>query len=298
MSIEMDLLSARMQTESVERICQQRNHQMKQVSQSLLAFIDEEGLQSQSYEATKDYLSTVYLPLIDGVILLNEAIIKAHQQYVMSYVDEVDVNSLRSDVLEMQLRSLQDVVSQFEQIGDADSPFRYLTGGVKELNTGLRHRIQQKLDLLIQYDSRSVMVFNEVNQLLALVKRGLQQVAGQRAWDPVNQQFNTNNLDLSWVAETQNKKALSDLTLVIGQFPKVKPKMWRRLADISKRHGDIEAPTVLVDHMRQMAKTNDVVRNDLDKRLYSNTSMEVSPFTRKKLAIGTFKKSFDYLAKG
>ncbi|MFA8439867.1 T7SS effector LXG polymorphic toxin [Pueribacillus sp. YX66] len=90
MSINMFLPEVQQQTESVEKLCQSYISGMEEVKKSIAAFSMEFRLKGKTYDSAKTYFAKTYLPLAEGIILLSEAVIRAHQQLPERYITEVD----------------------------------------------------------------------------------------------------------------------------------------------------------------------------------------------------------------
>lgn len=108
-------------------------------------FILEPELKGKTYESAKEYFAQAYIPLANGIILLSEAIIKAHQQFPQRYIEEVDNNSLDSDILQGQIQNLEHTIQSMKsvQLGLPAANIA-LTGAITTLKF-LQSKIKDKL---------------------------------------------------------------------------------------------------------------------------------------------------------
>ena len=110
----MILPEVNQQTSSVEQMCHSYISSMGLIKVSINAFISETGLKGKTYDSAKVYFSNTYIPLADGIILLSEAMIEAHQQFAQKYIDEVDTNSLDSDILHDQIQRVENMIQSMK----------------------------------------------------------------------------------------------------------------------------------------------------------------------------------------
>ncbi|MFD2130663.1 T7SS effector LXG polymorphic toxin [Pseudogracilibacillus auburnensis] len=82
MSIRMILPEVNKQTSSVEQMCYSYISSMELIKESINAFIIETGLKGKTYDSAKAYFAKTYIPLADGIILLSEAMIESHRQFL------------------------------------------------------------------------------------------------------------------------------------------------------------------------------------------------------------------------
>lgn len=211
MSINMFLPEVQQQTESVEKLCQSYISGMEEVKKSIAAFSMEFRLKGKTYDSAKTYFAKTYLPLAEGIILLSEAVIRAHQQLPERYITEVDSNSLQSDVLEDQILRFESSIQSLETIQKAVPLTVLSTAGAIASLRFLQSRVKDKLNRLITFHGNSAQIFSEVDQLLADVEAGLAEVSSGRAWSEAHGSFNTDKLDLSWAENIKAKKFESDL---------------------------------------------------------------------------------------
>ena len=100
MSIDMYLEAARTQAESLGRAVEQCLGQNLKLISVLSAFHNENELTGKAYDSAKNHVVETVIPIVQGVILYQEAIALACQNFVSSYTAEVDGKSWRQSELE------------------------------------------------------------------------------------------------------------------------------------------------------------------------------------------------------
>ena len=100
MSIDMYLEAARTQAESLGRAVEQCLGQNLKLISVLSAFHNEDELKGKAYDSAKNHVVGTVIPIVQGVILYQEAIALACQNFVSNYTAEVDGKSWRQSELE------------------------------------------------------------------------------------------------------------------------------------------------------------------------------------------------------
>ena len=104
MSIDMYLEAARTQAESLGRAVEQCLGQNLKLISVLSAFHNENELTGKAYDSAKNHVVGTVIPIVQGVILYQEAIALACQNFVSNYTAEVDGKSWRQSELEEKIR--------------------------------------------------------------------------------------------------------------------------------------------------------------------------------------------------
>src|SRR5690625_116637 len=209
MSIRVDVSSVQSQSSSVQKMCNAYIEEMENVKQEIAAFIMEVHLKGKTYTSAKSYFSSVYLPLADGIILLCEQMISAHEQFPQQYIERVDSNSLESEILQDQIEQLEELIQLFESFSVSNiiiiDPFRESIEKCRET----QQSIAGKLERLIAFDKSSATIFSDIQELLADVATGIDQVTNGKAWNETTETFHIKNWDLSWATRINEKKELA-----------------------------------------------------------------------------------------
>lgn len=214
MSIRMELSEVNEQTSSVEKMCKSYISSMESVKEAIGAFIDETGLRGKTYESAKDYFSNAYIPLADGIMLLCEEMLKAHGQFPERYIEEVDSNSLDSEILKERIEELERIIEMMESVNTGIPGLDLsITGGLKVLN-GIRLKMEEKLQNLVAFDKSSSEIFSNIDELISSVKTGLKEVSSGKAWNSATGEFETDKLNMEWASDIKNKKNENEMVLI------------------------------------------------------------------------------------
>lgn len=285
----MFLQEVRQQTHSVEQMCQAYIEAMESVKRSILEFTQEEQLQGQTYDSAKAYFQQTYIPLADGIILLSEAVQRAHQQLPERYVMEVDTNDLESDILQAQLDRIESFITSMESLHNAN-PLLYMhSASIVSTFRQTQTKIQEKLNRLITFDSTSVRIFAEIDQIAADVHAGLMQVHGGGAWNASARKFQTNQMDLSWSNNIQDKKINGDLESLEQTDNHLNEEHKEVLIKLAREYPEADVPTNLIQYIQgnednplvqaepddlhatiEQAKSGEVQLNEFVYRLFNN----------------------------
>ena len=150
---------------------------------SLNSFIGASNLKGKAYNSAKDYASTVLIPLIQGAILLSEAVSNAVTTFPSSYTSEVAEEDLDSEVLEAQIATYQAAYDRSsawltsemsKEVLNESSILRAEQSMAR--NLGKVTELQEKLDKLMAFNASSPSLFDEISGLYSAVSQGLSQV--------------------------------------------------------------------------------------------------------------------------
>ena len=115
MSIDMYLEAARTQAESLGRAVEQCLGQNLKLISVLSAFHNEDELTGKAYDSAKNHVVGTVIPIVQGVILYQEAIALACQNFVSNYTAEVDGKSWRQSELEEKIRFAEQQLAELER---------------------------------------------------------------------------------------------------------------------------------------------------------------------------------------
>ena len=117
MSIDMYLNDSLTQATSASHFCQKQVTDYQNLQQAITQFtLQTPNLQGKTYDAAKAYFSQVLYPLVQGGILLSEAVEKAAKRFPQQYIEQVDSISLKQSELEAQIRQMNQYITQAEGI--------------------------------------------------------------------------------------------------------------------------------------------------------------------------------------
>lgn len=181
--VKMSLGNSTSQGSSTSSISSSRISAYNGAISSLNSFIGASNLKGKAYNSAKDYASTVLIPLIQGAILLSEAVSNAVTTFPSSYTSEVAEEDLDSEVLEAQIATYQAAYDRSsawltsemsKEVLNESSILRAEQSIAR--NLGKVTELQEKLDKLMAFNASSPSLFDEISGLYSAVSQGLSQV--------------------------------------------------------------------------------------------------------------------------
>ncbi|EGC22070.1 hypothetical protein [Streptococcus sanguinis] len=202
MSIDMYLEAARTQAESLGRAVEQCLGQNLKLISVLSAFHNENELTGKAYDSAKNHVVEMVIPIVQGVILYQEAIALACQNFVSSYTAEVDGKSWRQSELEEKIRFAEQQLAELERKSQLYSNNKGMS--IVDFSASItvaesaRQVFQEILDNLLAFNESSPTIFAEAETYLAAASTGLSQAA--QSWDASTQTYLPlrRDADLSW----------------------------------------------------------------------------------------------------
>ena len=200
----MYLEAARTQAESLGRAVEQCLGQNLKLISVLSAFHNEDELTGKAYDSAKNHVVGTVIPIVQGVILYQEAIALACQNFVSNYTAEVDGKSWRQSELEEKIRFAEQQLAELERKSQLYSNKKGFS--VVDFSASIavaesaKQVFQEILDNLLAFNDSSPTIFAEAESYLAAASTGLSQ-AGQ-SWDASTQTYlpPRRDADLSWKA--------------------------------------------------------------------------------------------------
>ncbi|PQC30462.1 transposase [Enterococcus mundtii] len=218
MSIDMYLSDSLAQATSASHFCQKQVTDYQNLQQAITQFtLQTPNLQGKTYDAAKAYFSQILYPLVQGGILLSEAVEKAAKRFPQEYINQVDSISLKQSELEAQIRQMNQYITQAEGIRQLLlSPHMPEEHQGFQLNQNtllltmyhdLKHKLEEKLQKLLAYNQSTAQFFTEIKSLEQAVNQGLAQT--KTAWNSQTKTFSMPK-DLSWTTTIQDKWQQAD----------------------------------------------------------------------------------------
>ena len=202
MSIDMYLEAARTQAESLGRAVEQCLGQNLKLISVLSAFHNEDELKGKAYDSAKNHVVGTVIPIVQGVILYQEAIALACQNFVSNYTAEVDGKSWRQSELEEKIRFAEQQLAELERKSQLYANNKGMS--IVDFSASIavaesaRQVFQEILDNLLAFNESSPTIFAEAETYLAAASTGLSQAA--QSWDTSTQTYlpPRRDADLSW----------------------------------------------------------------------------------------------------
>ena len=198
----MYLEAARTQAESLGRAVEQCLGQNLKLISVLSAFHNEDELKGKAYDSAKNHVVGTVIPIVQGVILYQEAIALACQNFVSNYTAEVDGKSWRQSELEEKIRFAEQQLAELERKSQLYSNNKGMS--IVDFSASIavaesaRQVFQEILDNLLTFNESSPTIFAEAETYLVAASTGLSQAA--QSWDASTQTYLPPRRDanLSW----------------------------------------------------------------------------------------------------
>ena len=200
----MYLEAARTQAESLGRAVEQCLGQNLKLISVLSAFHNEDELTGKAYDSAKNHVVGTVIPIVQGVILYQEAIALACQNFVSNYTAEVDGKSWRQSELEEKIRFAEQQLAELERKSQLYSNNKGMS--IVDFSASIavaesaKQVFQEILDNLLAFNDSSPTIFAEAETYLAAASTGLSQAS--QSWDASTQTYlpPRRDADLSWKA--------------------------------------------------------------------------------------------------
>lgn len=247
MSIDMYLESARSQATSLSSISTQCVQQNMELIKVLENFVAEEKLKGHAYDSAKAHITSIVIPLIQGIVLYQESLAEECQKFVSQYTSDVDSKSWRQVDLEEKIREADQKISSLRQLMETKSDnkisaFLNLSVSIAVFE-GLKQKLQKILISLLTFNAVSPTIFLNSERYLLAVQNGFAQAA--QSWDAASGTYlpPSSGSDLSWKQTTSLGWQKRQAILNKVKNPKVETleeklsKMSR--AELEEEYGDV-----------------------------------------------------------
>lgn len=238
MGIEMNLGSSDNQAHSVSDVFSNRIHSYENIQKALYRFINTTNLQGNAYSAARNYTQYVLIPLLQGCVLLDEALKESCSKLPEEYRSRVDTISLSEDELNRQIVNANNMVIEYERLIDQENTKtipNYLNITSLRNNKGnyerLKQTLERKLDKLIAFNSYSVQIFSHIDFLMDNIYQGLQHT--KNVWDSNNRMISASEITLMpWASELSKEWASRKIATNFMDFLTNPDFIENKLADI------------------------------------------------------------------
>ncbi|MGG3528911.1 GH-E family nuclease [Bacillus pseudomycoides] len=201
MNLNMYLGEVQSQTQSMNAVCTTTIQGMEQAIQSIDAFAIDTVLQGQTYSSAKSFFVQTFRPLAQGIIFLCEELIRQNDAFPSQFQSKV----ASTDVIEQELREQIREIDRMKTSMEAVSQAMPLPGmdAMANLFTAMRHKLQEKLDHLHEFNQTSSNNYSTAIQLAASIATGLAEVQSGKGFSLASGTFSTQGLNMEWTASIQ-----------------------------------------------------------------------------------------------
>ncbi|RSI14840.1 LXG domain-containing protein [Streptococcus sanguinis] len=249
MSIDMYLEAARTQAESLGRAVEQCLGQNLKLISVLSAFHNEDELKGKAYDSAKNHVVGTVIPIVQGVILYEEAIALACQNFVSNYTAEVDGKSWRQSELEEKIRFAEQQLAELERKSQLYANNKGMS--IVDFSASIavaesaRQVFQEILDNLLTFNESSPTIFAEAETYLAAASTGLSQAA--QSWDASTQTYlpPRRDADLSWKGTINTGWTKRQEMIEEVKRQNASMTLEEKIASLSREHIEKEYPRIV-----------------------------------------------------
>ena len=249
MSIDMYLEAARTQAESLGRAVEQCLGQNLKLISVLSAFHNEDELKGKAYDSAKNHVVGTVIPIVQGVILYQEAIALACQNFVSNYTTEVDGKSWRQSELEEKIRFAEQQLAELERKSQLYANNKGMS--IVDFSASIavaesaRQVFQEILDNLLTFNESSPTIFAEAETYLAAASTGLSQAA--QSWDASTQTYlpPRRDADLSWKGTINTGWTKRQEMIEEVKRQNASMTLEEKIASLSREHIEKEYPRIV-----------------------------------------------------
>lgn len=191
----------------------QKDSDILATKNACLSFASENNLQGEAYQNAKQYLETVYLPVLNGSLVAHQEMVSVNNGLIgqfQAYVDnpegfETDTDVLESAIAELNQQNINyrneiDNLSWWGHIGEwfADIlPFINSLREKIEINSAKIQKLEKVRDGMVHFNSACSGIYDNCLSILADVKTGISSIAAQ-GWDENAQAFRIGLGESDW----------------------------------------------------------------------------------------------------
>ncbi|MGC6769855.1 T7SS effector LXG polymorphic toxin [Enterococcus sp. LJL51] len=217
MSIDMYLGASQTQADSTKTMCHEAQQGLETLQSGIKDFVGDQVLSGKTYRTAKSYFEAVYVPLIQGAILVSEATAEAVSKIPEQYRADVANVDLKSSELEEEIEKWEQQIQAMEhQIVEVKRVLPVSSERVQHINEinnvitsyqEIKRMLEKKLQKLLTFHAFSSMLFTEVNALKAAVNTGLAQIKSGSAYNAEYGVFDMSRMNMDWATTIAEKAA-------------------------------------------------------------------------------------------
>ncbi|MBP2622334.1 T7SS effector LXG polymorphic toxin [Streptococcus oricebi] len=210
---KMDLGASQEQAASFEAMCQAQVEAQAQLKTAVQRFLsDTESLKGQAFDSSRNYHSSVLLPLVQGQETATDVLKIAARKLPTEYVERVDSKSWSEEELNQKIAEAQTAIRALEalskslrsssmpaQASKSQLDYNAKLIGTHQADKALYEEILAKLKA---FDTYSASILDEYFQLKATIQTGIKESQG--AWDEKTGTFKLPK-NMSWSKELTEK---------------------------------------------------------------------------------------------
>lgn len=273
MSIDMYLSNSEQQSQSIRNVFQRRFEGYSDLRKTLNSFVlVTPTLSGITYNSAKNYTQKILIPLLQGCILLDEAVKECCLNLPEQYRQRVDSVDLRETDLLDKIHKSDMIASRYMYLIDLESRrdvpnLSYLANLRESRNNyqDIKRNLEEKLYKLRQFNQYSSSIFSSVEDIYRLVQSGLNQANG--AWDNSIKRFVIDNIhnESDWISQIGEKWSLSVFAIkdIINKGSSMTEEEFQKLANFLMENSNTEIYEQGIDSIRKYIDSKITVEQNI-----------------------------------
>ncbi|WP_088815741.1 MULTISPECIES: T7SS effector LXG polymorphic toxin [Listeria] len=172
MGLRIDMSEINEQIKSIDAILKQKNEANKQLKATFSKLHQIDSLKGKTYENMRNHFINIHIPIIDGLIAANDAIIDANQVFKEQFAVQVD----SSPSAKIDADNIQSLVTQMNSLSNYLNEAQSTNQNYIAVSQNRLMRTQEvieQIQKLHDFDSSCAQLYDLSNQLLEHVSTGI-----------------------------------------------------------------------------------------------------------------------------
>lgn len=284
--VKMDLGDSNSQASSTATMTSSRVAAYTNLISSLGQLSSADGLSGATYDSAKAYASSVMVPIIQGGILLSEAISEALTKFPSDYSSQVAPESLDSEELQEQIDAYQKTYdSSLEWYNSAKNKKSVSASSLESAQRSMMgasakiEELKEKKRKLEAFDGTSSSIFDAISELETSVTQGLSVATG--SFNAYNGTFTVpsrssqmewaKTINTQWEAKVKDGSvAYYKVRAKIARSEELTEKDIKVILDYTSKHPLKSTDQSVVDALHKYAVANRISMKDIPQSMLIN----------------------------
>lgn len=190
-----------LELDSIAEHCSRSVAKLQQLRDSLADIGDQTHHSNKTFLSSQYYLTTVYLPLIDGFILCYNTLSETNEQLTPQAFSETKIRKLNAFFIRKRLNRLSRLLNKTsvkKQTIVSNFLYKWSVRSQKRLES----RWQKINNILTSHPD----IFSELDAIMGYLEQGVETIQSEEAWNADSHSFSCETLNLEWIIGLKNAK--------------------------------------------------------------------------------------------
>lgn len=234
MSLAMYQGETSIQVESMNELCEEMMQAAEQVNESIDFFLGASLLQGKTYQSAKLFMSATYRPIAQGIIYLCQELIQQNNKYPRDFTAQVSGADVVEDEIHEQIKEIDKQIEGYKLLADVFPLQTFPIIGLQMMKASL----QKKLENLYAFNTTSSNNYNLAVEYTDSIFMGLSQITYSTNFNSVSGIFNTDGMDLSFIANIEHTYYKRQAYEKFAEYLKKHPDDVDKVAEVMKYEDD------------------------------------------------------------